>query len=192
MNMARGYTFINQGFLKQNGSGHAPADLGWEDEETKAAREGEKDFIKESVKEEEKVEQKVNDLVEKSDKCLVHIRGIFPFDFFPDEVTVDMNKVNFVSNSLLTKRVHSVFIKDVSDVFTTDGIFFSRLSVVDEGFIENEIAVNFLHKSDANRARRIIQGLVVAAKQDIDMSKFGPGHFDKQKLDSLGQAKGAE
>lgn len=190
--MARGYTFTDLGFLRGKSTDQLAADLSRDDEETLAAREGEKDFIKESVKEEEKVEQKVNDLVEKSDKTLIRISGIFPFDFFPDEVTVDMNKVNIINRSFLTRKVHSVFIKDVSDVFIVDGIFFSQLSIVDEGFIENEITVNFLHKDEASKIRRVIQGLVVASKQDIDMSKFGPSNFDRKKLEVLGQAKGAE
>lgn len=153
--------------------------------------EGRAEVIKEEAKEEVKQAQRLDDLVQKSDQTLLSIKAIFPFDFFPDEITVDANKVNVVTNHFLSKKVHSVFIKDISDVFVHTGILFGSLSIVDLGYIENLITVNYLNKSDALEARKVVQGLIVSLKQNVDLSKVEVSDL-KSKIETLGEAKGVE
>ena len=148
---------------------------------------GYRDAIKESKKEEEKNKEKFETLVDLSKRELLRIKTVFPFQFFPTEVSIDINKVNIIKQIFFaTKRIHSVFIADITDVLAHSSIFFASLEIVDAGFTENSIIIPYLYKNDAYRARKIIQGLVIAKKQDIDLSKLENVHSLVTKIEELG------
>lgn len=157
----------------------------------RSEEEGLLDGTNETTKEHEKQNNKFQELVQKSDKILFRIRAVFPFDLFPDEVIVDVNKVNIIQNSFLSKNMHSVFIKDISDVVVQTGILFACLSIIDFGFVENTIDIRYLDISKALEARRIIQGLVVSSRQGIDLSKVEVTDL-RRKVEKLGEMKGVE
>lgn len=147
---------------------------------------GHHDAIKEDIKEGDKFKQKLDQLVITSQQTLLNIKAVWPFDFFPNEVCIDVNKVSIIQRGFLAERRHSVFIKDISDVFIDTSIFFSSLNIVDIGFTENLIQINYLKKDDAKLARRIIQGLIVATKKDIELSKMNKEDLLKQ-VEELGK-----
>lgn len=148
------------------------------------------DAVKEDFKEGVKNEQNFGNLVEKSDRVLIKVRAIFPFDFFPNEISVDVNKVNIINNYFLSQKVHSVMIKDICDVYVYKGLLFASLSIVDWGFDRNRsITINFLSKDKADQALKIIQGLMVSAKQNIDVAKIDVPDF-QSKVEILGEPKG--
>lgn len=145
--------------------------------------------IQEHLKEEEKQKQKFDQLVEKSRRILLKINSVFPFDFFPDEVTIDANQVMVINREFWgSERRHSIFIKNITDVFVDTGPFFATLKIVDRGYVENTIVVKFLKREEAKRARRIIQGLVIACSQDIDLSKLDESDL-LHKVELLGRGK---
>lgn len=147
------------------------------------------DAQKEKAKEGLKHEQDFDNMVDKSDKVLIRIKSVFPFDFFPNEITVDVNKVNIIINYFLSQKVHSVFIKDICDVYVYSDILFSSLHIVDWGFNNNKsIDINYLKKSEAEEALNIIQGLVASSKQNIDVSKIDVPNF-KNKVEKIGEIK---
>ncbi len=148
------------------------------------------DSFKEDVKEAVRHEENFGNLVEKSDRVLIKIKAIFPFDFFPNELSVDVNKVNIITNYCLSQKVHSVMIKDICDVYIYKGLFFASLSIVDWGFDRNRsITINYLSKNKADKVLKIIQGLMVSAKQNIDITRIDVPDF-KSKVEILGEAKG--
>lgn len=117
---------------------------------------------------------KLSDLVANSEKVLLKVKGVFPFDFFPDSVIIDVNKVNIIKRSFfLSHRLHSISIKSITEIYAQMSPFFGSLSIVDAAMNPgNKLSVKYLHKADAARARRLIQGLVDANKQGIDLSKM--------------------
>ncbi len=132
--------------------------------------------------------EKLNDLVENSQKPLIKIRTIIPLNPFPDEVVVDINKVNIIYRYFFfSSHIHSVYIKDVSDVVVETGLLFSTLKIVDVGFTENSVDIGYLSTKDAVRARKIIQGLVIAQKNGIDLAKYQLSDLSEQ-LEILGTA----
>lgn len=151
--------------------------------------EGHREAIKETAKEEEKFGKRVEDLVEKSEKPLIRIKAIWPFDYFPDEVTVDATKVNIIRHALFAEKVQSIFVKDLINVEVNKGILFATLLVSN---IQGPVYINYLGKEDAFCARRIIQGLIAVAKQDIDLSKVAKDSDFRRKVEILGEARGAE
>lgn len=153
-------------------------------------RDGAFDAVKEEFKEGIKYEEDFGNLVEKSDRVLIEIKAVFPFDFFPNEVSVDVNKVNIINNYLLSRRIHSVLIKDICDVYVHKGILFSSLNIIDWGFDKNRpISINYLKIGEAEAALKIIQGLLVGVKQNIDLAKIDVPDF-KSKVEILGEVSG--
>lgn len=136
--------------------------------------------------EKQKNEQKLDELCEGSLHPILRIKQAIPFNPFPDEVIIDMNKVSIIYRQFFSsEQLHSVLIRDVSDVLVETSIIFSVLKIVDIGYTENFIDVNYLKTKDANKARRIIQGLVVAHRYGVDLAKIGSEELEK-KVEQLG------
>jgi|SRR3989344_878576 len=175
-----------QKWARLNHSGRSD-EMSWE-EKSDSAADAQAEALKDIFKAEHKHEQNFEGLLEKSEKPLIRVRAVFPFDFFPDELTVDVSKVNFIHKELLSKRVQSIYIRNISDVVVNTGIFFANLGIIDFGFAGNSINVNYLKNNEALKVRRIIQGLVVCARQGIDITQFEAEHF-KYKIELLGEEK---
>lgn len=150
------------------------------------------DADREGIKEGVKHELDFGNLVEKSDQLLIKIKAVFPFDFFPNEISVDVNKVNIVNNYFLSQRVHSILIKDISDIYLDSSILFASLNIIDWGFNNNKsITINYLKKDEASQTLNIIQGLMVSSRQNIDLSKIDVPDF-KNKVEILGEPIGMQ
>lgn len=133
--------------------------------------------------------QKLEDLIENSKVALLKIKTAIPLNPFPDKVIVDINKVTIIYQYFFSsEHIHSISIKDISDVLVETGLFFSTLKIIDVGFTENSIDINYLKTKEAIRARKLIQGLIVAHKNGIDLSK---NEFSNlcAKLEDLGNAE---
>ena len=149
--------------------------------------EGKREAKVELAKEEEKSRETLQEALEKANHKLLEIKNIFPFDLFPDTVSIERNQVNVVHKIFfLSERRHSIAIKDITDVFVETSIFFATLKIIDTGFVENQIKVGFLKRNDAMKARRIIQGLVIADKENIDITKLDDDKL-VEKLEELGK-----
>lgn len=152
--------------------------------------------------------QKLEDLVEQSKKVLLKISSVFPFDLFPDIVTIDENRVSIITKELFeTEQVLSIPIKSISNVVINTIPFFASLILYigrqrssngsEEGEAGGEqskirvVTINFLKQAEAIKARRIIQGLMMATEQKIDFGKIEVGDLIKQ-LEKLGSIAGEE
>jgi len=113
-------------------------------------------------------------LVRKSNRILVSISSHgFPFDLFPDTVNVEEGRITIITRGFIsTSRVHSVDIKDISNIFINMAPFFAQLVIVSKTFAENEIRVRNLRKKEAVFARRIIEGLRIFENKQIDTSVY--------------------
>ena len=121
----------------------------------------------------EKQEEKFNDLVSRSNTVLFKAKTGRWFDIFPDEVIIDLTKVNIIFRVFFSfSRTQSVFIKNISDVLLDQGFYLATLKIIDQGYVDNTVDIPGLRKHDAVRARKIIQGLVVAAKNDINLAQI--------------------
>jgi len=90
--------------------------------------------IKEATKKEED-KQTVNDLIKKSNRCVISISSLFPWDIFPNAIEVEESRVTFIFRQFLSSQSHSVDIKDISNVFIQSSLFFSKLQIVSRTFI---------------------------------------------------------
>lgn len=130
--------------------------------------------------------RKLEELVEHSQKPLLKIKTVIPLNPFPTEVVVDINKVNIVLKEFFaSENVHGVLIKDISDVVVECNPIFATLKIIDIGFTDNSIDVEYLRKKDAIKARKVIQGLVIAHKYGVDLSKIDDENLC-DKVEELG------
>ncbi len=129
---------------------------------------------------------RLDGLVDICEEPLLRIQTVFPFVFFTNEVIVDVDKVSIIYRDFFdSKQVHSVLIKDISDVIVETNPFFATLKIVDVGYVENSIDINYLKKSEGKHARETIQGLMTVHRHGIDLTKVAKKDL-LEKLESLG------
>ncbi len=115
----------------------------------------------------------VANLVKKSNRILVGISShAFPFDFFPDAINVEESRVTVINRQLLSSAVHSVDIKDISNVLINTVPFFAQLVIVSKTFEENEVRIRNLKPKEAVFVRRIIEGLRIFENKQVDTSGY--------------------
>ncbi len=135
--------------------------------------------------------QKLHKLVEQSKSPLLRVKTAVPFNPFPDKLIVDINKVTIIYKYFFfSEQIHSVFVKDISDVLVETSWFYSTIKIIDVGYTENSIDINYLTTQDAIKARKVIQGLIVAHKHGLDLSKYEESDL-AIKLEELGRAEKA-
>lgn len=131
-------------------------------------------------------------LLAKATHKILVIHSVWPFDFFPNTLVIDHNKIDFIYNDFFwTKHTFSVHIKNVNCVIVGIDPLFASLTVKVMGFEENPEPVKFLRKSDAILARRLIMGLVAADKEGVDLSKLSILD-SKRTLEEIGKAEEVE
>ena len=117
---------------------------------------------------------KVAGLVKKSNRILATISSHkFPFDFFPDTINIEEGRVTIITRYFfLSSQVHSVDIKDISNIFINMAPFFAELVIVSKTFAQNEIRIKNLRKEEAVFVRKIVEGLRTFENKQIDTSNY--------------------
>jgi hypothetical protein len=147
-----------------------------------AVREGVKEHIKEKVIDNEKVKDKLKTLVEHEDVVLLKAKTFFPFDLFPDTLTIDTTKVSITKKLFFaTENLTIINYKDIADVELETSLFLANLKITYlpkiEGFMPPEpqkIKIRLLHRSDAVKAQHTIKGLLIARREGIDIARLKP------------------
>jgi hypothetical protein len=117
-------------------------------------------------------------LVKKSNRILVSVSShSFPIDFFPDTLNIEEGRITIIQRHFLSSEVHSIDLKDISNVFINTTFLYSQLVFVSKTFEENEIRMRNLRTKDAVFARRIIEGLRIFESKQIDT-----GVYTKEEL----------
>lgn len=137
-------------------------------------------------------QEKLEKLINQSERVLLRAFSIFPFDFFPDELVIDASKIDIIYRDLLGfYTTHTVPIEDVVDVSVEAIPFFATLKITDKRYMESqEFQIRFLKLEEAIQAKRIIQGLIVAKSEGIDITNVINDQELLNKLEKLGQIKG--
>ncbi len=137
-------------------------------------------------------DQKFSDLADKSDSVLLKVGTVWPFTFFVNKIIIDPFKVNVIFKEFFwSERIHSIMIKDILDVVVETSIFFATVKIVDQGYVTNTVDIAYLKRADAMMVRKIIQGLVIAHRQSVDLSVLQTSHI-RDKAEELGKVKGID
>ncbi len=133
--------------------------------------------------------KQLDNLAHVSKQVILAIKTVFPFDFFQDELFVDVTKVSIhIHYFFYSKEVRSVEFKDIFNIIVQHGVFFASLEIVDKFFSAHPLVIRYLWKKDAIRARRIIQGMIIAQKQNIDIRAIPPNELVR-KLETIGESR---
>ena len=116
--------------------------------------------------------QTISDMVQNSNEILMSISTIFPFKLFPTTINVEATRVTIITRQLLSSQVHSIDIKDISSVFFSTSFIFASLTIISKTYAQKEFVIDDLRKKEAIMIRRIIEGLRMFVKQDINTSNF--------------------
>lgn len=134
---------------------------------------------------------KFNTLVSKAENVLLTIKTIFPFKLFPTYIVITPTKIDIVDRTFFfSEHIHSIMIKDVADIMIDTALFFADLKIVDKWYIEDVITTSWLWKSDALKARDIIQGLITSDKAGVDITTLDQ-QFLSEKAQQLGRIQEA-
>lgn len=130
--------------------------------------------------------QKFQTIIDAENTPIMHIKAVFPFDFFPNEVIIDKTKVTIIKKYFFwTRQVTTILISDVLNVTVNHGLLFGSLAIADRFFAQDPFSINYLWKQDAARAASVIQGMVLASKEQIDVKKI-PSAKLAQHAESVG------
>lgn len=129
-------------------------------------------------------------MVRKSNRILLTISTHRPpFDIFPKTITVEEGRITLITrNFFFSSKVHSIDLKDISNIFINTSPFFAQLVIISKTFKENEIRMDYLIKQEAIFARRIIEGLRTFENKQIDTSNFTKAELIS-KLEELSTTK---
>jgi hypothetical protein len=114
----------------------------------------------------------INELVRKSNRSIISISSLFPWDVFANTIQVEETRVTFIFRQLFSSQAHSVEIKDISNVFIQSSLFFATLQIVSRTFVQNDIFIGHLSVKKARQVKMVIEGLRTFAEHDIDTSNY--------------------
>lgn len=151
-----------------------------------AKKEGQEELIKDQVKQEAQNEQKLNQVVDNSNTVLFSAKTVFPFTFFPDEVIVSLNDISVVYNEFFfSNQIHSFSISRVGESVVTNSLLFSQLKLIDKYTYKVIATVDYLPKKEAIKIQKLVQGLVAATNENIDLTKVESENL-ASKIEELG------
>jgi len=113
-------------------------------------------------------------LVRKSNRILASIRTHkFPFDPFPDTINVEDGRLTVITrNFFSSSQMHSVDMKDITNVLINVTPFYAQLVIISKTFTDNQIVIENLRKQEAVYVRRLIEGLRIFESKQIDTSNY--------------------
>jgi hypothetical protein len=127
--------------------------------------------------------------VGRADEVLAQATGVFPFNLFPDTITIDREKITIAHRIFFSvAEVISVRIEDILNVTADVGPFFGSLKITTRYFDHKQqpYKITFLRRADAMRLKRIAHGYLIARKKNIDCSKLTAKQL-REALDELGK-----
>lgn len=152
-------------------------------------------FTQQPPPEQKQSSEKLKALVAKTQKTLFSATSMLLFDLFPDKLTIDENKVNFIYNDIFgTKYIHSVLIENIVYVEVQLSLLTGTLIVMDSSNFRapSALIIKNLKKTDALKARKLIQGLVHAKIVGVDFDEFDNCDELESELEKLGKVIGED
>lgn len=134
--------------------------------------------------------QKIHTLVAQTNKILFKSSTVFPFTMIPKEIIIDEIKVSILNRTFLgSGKVQSITISDILDVQIETSLIFSLIRILTRNSPDNPIEIPYMWRKDAMKARRIIQGLLILSKKNIDYSDIRVSDLLKM-VEVLGKTNG--
>ena|SRR3989344_5338363 len=142
----------------------------FENENSKEKRlKNEERSIVDSVKD----KNKIVTLAKASDAILFKAKTVFPFTFFVDDIVIDKTKVTIIERLFFFHQdITSFAIEDILNVSVSSSVFFSTLTCLTRYEEKVVFSLQYLKKSDATFAKKLIQGLVIAKREGVHIEEL--------------------
>lgn len=128
---------------------------------------------RERLRGDKKLYGKLRSLRKSSEDKLITVDSVFPFDLFPDRITIDRAKVTVIKrNFFFTEQKSSISTEDLLNVEMGLGPFFGTIKLHSRFFVDGQLEVKFLWRKDARLVERILQAIIIARQHGIDVSKI--------------------
>ncbi len=123
--------------------------------------------------------KKLHKIVSKSNEILATATAVFPFELFPDSITLDRTKVTITKRSFFwSAEVVSIRIEDILNISTGLGPFFGSITIASRVMSSvDHFTIDYFWRKDAIRIKHIIQGYVIAHHNNIEVS-----HLSKKEM----------
>ncbi len=146
------------------------------------------DSAEEKVRIVETDRHNISDMVQNSNDILMSISTVFPFDLFPTTINVEASRVTIITRQLFSSQVHSFDIKDISSIFIETSILFAAIKLESKTYSQKELVIDRLWKKEAILLRRIVEGLRMFEKKNINTTSFSKAEL-LNKLKELSETK---
>lgn len=123
-----------------------------------------------------------------SNEILCHVTSAFPFQLFPDSITVDQNKIDIVyKNFFWNKYLFTILHEDLTTIKIHTGILFASAHFEVRGYETNPDPVTNLYIKDAIRLHHVIIGVNKLIKQTNDSKLHGRKDKLEKKIEKIGK-----
>ena len=155
---------------------------------TKYSKKFKKDSEEREVGSEKLTDEQFTEFAHKTKEVLIHVKGVWPFDLFPDEATLDRQKF-VVKRHILwgVSKTQSAHHDDILDSNLSLGPIFGSVTVHMKYVTNGEETINWLTKENATRLHIMLQGLLSSKKNGMDLTPLSTDEL-KKRLMQMGQA----
>lgn len=116
-------------------------------------------------------------------------RSVWPFQLFPDRLIIREKDLTFVRKEFFwSGSTETVLIKDIFNIRSHSGPIFGSLEF-EKRLFEASFAMNNMWKSDALKAKQIIDGLMIAEEDDMTMPQNSSTKQKRQRAEDVGEIK---
>lgn len=123
-----------------------------------------------------------------SHRILLKATTVFPFNLFPDSVTIDREKLTFANRVFFrAAKIVSVPIRDILSVEADVGPLFGSVYITIRDSSTNPLSICYLWREDALKLQRLLQGYISAFEREIDCSRINESDL-LELLNNLGQS----
>jgi hypothetical protein len=114
--------------------------------------------------------QAINKMANEPNRVLMKVSGTFPFDFFPDDITVDMQKVQIhYRKGPFETYTFPIPHQKLLTVKVSNSLFFASIEFEVDGYETNPSPVNYIPKGKARDLKHLVIGINAALSEQIDI-----------------------
>lgn len=133
-----------------------------------------------------KKNKKIHNIAKNNNK-ITEIKSVFPFDLFPNLISLDTQKIDIIYYRFpFFRKVFTLFYEDVRTVKIVEGIFFASIHFELKGYEQNPEPIRLLKKHEANKIRQLILGICVVKKEEVEIKQ---GKKNRKILRKIGKVK---
>ncbi len=135
--------------------------------------------------------RKLEHLADEAPMTLMKFSSVFPFDILPTSVVLEKTKVTVTKPFFIgSNDIRNILINEISHVEVTTSLWFATMRIISTIPNSQPIVINHLWKEDALQAQRIISGLMIGLREEVDLSEV-PAADLKRNAERLGHTPAA-